>query len=126
MGVVRVVFSVLFVLGLVAIILFRAKLFDAESPLAIDAPSQSSPSELRSQYDFDKPSQTIVLPKILEEASGLTDISLTEVALVQDEKGIIFIFDLEKESITKRIPFAGDGDYEGASRVGYVIVVLMS
>lgn len=53
------------------------------------------------------------LPKILEEVSGIDWLSQNEIACVQDEDGIIFIYDLALNKITEQIPFAGPGDYEG-------------
>src|SRR5690606_17327761 len=47
-------------------------------------------------------------------------------AAVQDEDGIIFIYNLENESIEKKIEFAGSGDYEGIALVGYTAFVLRS
>lgn len=78
------------------------------------------------KYDLDDPYQVDILPSILDEVSGVTEVSPTEVALVQDEKGIIFIFDLRLRKITKEIPFGPDGDYEGVARVDNVIYVLES
>lgn len=78
------------------------------------------------QYELNSPDQLDILPPILEEASGLTDFSETEVALVQDEKAIVFVFDLKKRKVTQRIEFGKDGDYEGATRVGKAIYVLES
>lgn len=44
-------------------------------------------------YNLNEPSSVITLPQTLHEVSGLTDFSNTEIACVQDEKGIIFIYD---------------------------------
>lgn len=52
------------------------------------------------------------LPDVLEEVSGIAWIGNDELATVQDEDGIIFIYNLERKSITNKIEFAGAGDYE--------------
>lgn len=77
-------------------------------------------------YNFNKPTATIQLPKILHEISGLTDIDNKTLALVQDEDGIVFIYDWRKEIIIKEIPFGESGDYEGITKVGNSIYVLRS
>lgn len=53
------------------------------------------------------------LPEILEELSGIELIDSKRMACIQDEKGIIFIYNLKDSLIERRIPFAGNGDYEG-------------
>lgn len=58
-----------------------------------------------------------IMPKELNEISGITFIDDHTLACVQDEKGIIFFYDLEKSEITQRISFAGKGDYEGIAIV---------
>jgi uncharacterized protein YjiK len=59
-----------------------------------------------------------IMPKELNEISGISFVDDHTLACVQDEKGIIFIYDLQKSEIVKRIPFAGKGDYEGITLVG--------
>lgn len=77
-------------------------------------------------YDFNKPNAKIQLPEILHEISGLTDIDEHTLALVQDEDGIVFIYDWQKEEIIKQITFSEGGDYEGVTKVGNDIYVLRS
>ena len=52
------------------------------------------------------------LPEILEEVSGISWLGNNKVACIQDEDGIIFIYDLKKNSIEREINFGDDGDYE--------------
>lgn len=64
------------------------------------------------------------MPKELNEISGITFIDDHTLACVQDEKGIIFLYDLDKSEVSGKIPFAGKGDYEGiaiANETAYVI-----
>lgn len=55
---------------------------------------------------------TYNLPKILNEISGIVWLNYNTFACVQDESGTIFIYNTEKHTITKKIKFAGKGDYE--------------
>jgi len=52
------------------------------------------------------------VPKILDEVSGISWIGNEKVACIQDEEGIIFIYNLKTEKIEKEIEFAERGDYE--------------
>ena len=47
-------------------------------------------------YKIDAPDVSIILPDTLHEISGLTTINSTSVACIQDEYGIIFIYDVIK------------------------------
>ena len=53
------------------------------------------------------------LPKILKEVSGIAWLGNEQIAAVQDEDGIIFIYNLRTEEIVEEINFAQPGDYEG-------------
>ncbi|HUH29327.1 MAG TPA: hypothetical protein VLZ86_13970, partial [Gelidibacter sp.] len=58
-------------------------------------------------------SETWKLPAELNEISGIVWIDDHTLACVQDENGVIYLYDLDEKSITEEIPFAGNGDYEG-------------
>lgn len=77
-------------------------------------------------YNLSDPDKTNILPYSLREISGLTVIDSSSVACVQDEKGIVFLYDLESEQVTKQIYFNADGDFEGICRVGQTLYVLKS
>jgi hypothetical protein len=77
-------------------------------------------------YNLTKPNQSYILPDTLREISGLTAIDSATFACVQDENGILFIYDLKENAIKKQYRFNIDGDYEGITRVGKVIYVLRS
>lgn len=66
------------------------------------------------------------LPKALEEVSGITWIAPNLLACVQDEDGIIFVYNLEKRKIDRKIDFAGGGDYEGIALVDDTMYILRS
>jgi len=64
------------------------------------------------------------LPKALQEVSGLSYIHENQIACVQDEAGIIYIYDWEKDKITKKVDFQVFDDFEGVEIVngnGYAL-----
>lgn len=77
-------------------------------------------------YALTEPDNTSILPVSLREISGMTIIDESTVACVQDENGIIFIYDISKSEIRKMINFGPDGDYEGISLVNSTIYILRS
>lgn len=58
------------------------------------------------------------LPAELVEISGIAFTGNDEVATVQDEEGKIYIYHLGSGKLTRQIPFAAPGDYEGIAVVG--------
>ncbi len=77
-------------------------------------------------FDFDHPLEIIKLPQSLHEISGITFYRKNELACVQDEKGIIYFYDLKKDKLRKNIPFAGNKDYEAITNVDDTLFVLCS
>ncbi len=53
------------------------------------------------------------LPGELKEVSGIAYLDQDRFACIQDEDGIIFIYNRAEGKVEKRIEFAGPGDYEG-------------
>lgn len=75
-------------------------------------------------YFFQPGKTEWIMPKELNEISGIAFIDDHTLACVQDEKGIIFLYDLQNSEIAGKIPFAGKGDYEGialADKTAYII-----
>lgn len=66
------------------------------------------------------------LPKELDEVSGIDWLGDNKLACIQDEDGLIFIFNLETSKVEKSIEFAGAGDYEDIRIVGKTAYVLRS
>ncbi|MFD1095877.1 hypothetical protein [Salegentibacter chungangensis] len=66
------------------------------------------------------------LPIELEEISGFVMLSDDRLACIQDEEGIIFIYNLNKEEIEEEYEFGGNGDYEGLAVNGNDAYVLKS
>ncbi|NJC26773.1 SdiA-regulated domain-containing protein [Neolewinella antarctica] len=100
---------------------FTAFTASCESPLLPET-SGKSPAG----YDFSAPASKFELPEILLEVSGLTDLDNNTLACVQDEDGIVFVYDLNAGEISRQFKFAGPGDYEGITRVGSSLYVLRS
>jgi uncharacterized protein YjiK len=64
------------------------------------------------------------MPEELDEVSGICFINDNLLACVQDEKGSIYIYNIESRCIEKKIKFAGKGDYEGIAIVNNAAYVL--
>ncbi len=78
------------------------------------------------KYELSKPCAFYLLPDTLYEISGLTDVDSAHIGCVQDEKGMIFLYNLHEAKIDSRSTFYFDGDYEGITRVGDDMYVLRS
>lgn len=77
-------------------------------------------------YNFTTPDKSFVLPEILHEISGVTIADSFSIGCVQDEKGVLFIYDLSSNEIRKSVNFFSKGDYEGISKAGSSMFVLRS
>ncbi len=77
-------------------------------------------------YNLTTPDKVYNLPPSLHEISGITTVDASSVACIQDEHGMVFIYDLNRNSITKQVAFGSDGDYEGIARVNKALYVLRS
>jgi uncharacterized protein YjiK len=55
------------------------------------------------------------LPEELAEVSGLSWVGNNRIACIQDEDGIIFIYDLSSSEVVSELKFAGSGDYEAVA-----------
>lgn len=80
----------------------------------------------KSGYALSSPDARYILPDSLNEISGIAIIDHTNFACVQDEKGIIFIYDPSLVRIKHQYPFNMDGDYEGICLAGETIYILRS
>ena len=83
-------------------------------------------AEVNRNYDFANPVQKMNLSKSLKEISGLSYYKDNQLICVNDEEGKIFIYDLAKEDIIKKIDFGKSGDYEGVEFVGDEVFVMKS
>ncbi|MGV3585390.1 MAG: hypothetical protein ACO1OF_00165 [Adhaeribacter sp.] len=66
------------------------------------------------------------LPEILLEVSGITYLGNNQFACVQDEDGVIFIYNTVANKIERSITFGAAGDYEGIAVVGRTAYVVRS
>ncbi len=66
------------------------------------------------------------LPDALDEVSGIAWLGKDRIACVQDEDGIIFIYNLQTSQIENEIEFGGGGDYEGIAVIKDDAYVLRS
>ncbi len=64
------------------------------------------------------------MPGVLTEISGISYIDDQRFACVQDESGIVFIYNVNDNKIEKEITFSGAGDYEGVAIAGETIYVI--
>ena len=60
------------------------------------------PADNLFRYELDKPDARYKLPGYLEEISGLSYYGKGNIACVQDEKALIYIWNLEKEKIVEK------------------------
>jgi hypothetical protein len=77
-------------------------------------------------YNLKQLKFSYTLPEQLHEISGLTDIDATKFACIQDENGILFIYDALKNELSEQYSFNVDGDYEGITYVNGLIYILRS
>ena len=83
-------------------------------------------AQLTEGIDNYKISQTWELPTELNEVSGIVWLDHNTLACVQDENGMIYIYDLDERSVIEEIPFASNGDYEGIALHKNDIYVMQS
>jgi hypothetical protein len=90
--------------------------------------STNSISSNKSVFPFDlsAPDRIFYLPDDLYEISGISVIDSFHIACIQDENGIIFIYDTVALKITDKFTFAGNGDYEDIVIVDKIFYMLES
>ncbi|MBO0936589.1 SdiA-regulated domain-containing protein [Fibrella sp. HMF5335] len=77
-------------------------------------------------YDLANPAQTHKLPSDLREISGLSYYKPGRLACVQDEVGMVFIYDLAKKAVVDNHVFGPKGDFEGVEYVNKTLYALRS
>lgn len=107
--------ALLIVLGVFTVIGFL--IWGIESKTSTVGAMASSSVKVEKKWD---------LPDILSEVSGIAYMGNNRLACVQDEDGIIFIYNLGSSSIEKEIEFGGSGDYEAITLVSNTAYVLRS
>jgi uncharacterized protein YjiK len=77
-------------------------------------------------YNFKSPDASVIMPAVLQEISGITYIDTSTLGCIQDEKGILFFYDILRNEISRQKEFYSNGDYEGIARIEDTIYVLRS
>ena len=77
-------------------------------------------------YRLHEPDVSSSLSKDLNEVSGLAYGEAHILAMINDEDGLIFLWDTRSEEIIEEIDFGKDGDYEGIAVEGLTAYVLRS
>lgn len=77
-------------------------------------------------YDFLTPQRTYEMPEILKEISGIAWAGNNTLYCVQDETGIIFKYNIEKEELSGMIRFTDLGDFEDVALYNDTAYILRS
>ncbi len=77
-------------------------------------------------YQIHAPNQKFNMPYELTEVSALSLREPSTLIMVEDERGVVFQYDLESEKVTARTRFSDNADYEGVELVGEEMFVLES
>jgi hypothetical protein len=77
-------------------------------------------------YNLAVPYKVYVLPEALKEISGMAETDTSAFACIQDEKEIVYIFDVNKSQIISQLNLGYSGDYEGIARVDKTLYILRS
>ena len=77
-------------------------------------------------YDLENPDSTWVMPSVLNEISGISAISDRLMGCINDEKGEIYFYNLDRNKIDTSISFTGKGDYEDIVIIDSMAYVLES
>ncbi|QLE02853.1 SdiA-regulated domain-containing protein [Galbibacter sp. BG1] len=96
--------TLIIVLGSLIVIALAIWGFSFQDDLADGINSVANPVEIEKKWE---------LPHELNEISGMDWLEPGKVICVQDEAGILFIYDLNENRISEEIEFAKSGDYEG-------------
>ncbi len=78
------------------------------------------------KYNLNNPIHKYDLPQTLNEISGIKFINAETLACIQDEKGIVYFYNLSSESITQELKFEKKGDYEDLCLVKDDLYILRS
>ncbi len=77
-------------------------------------------------YDLENPNAILELPPVLREISGISLLDNTTIACIQDENGILFLYDVINNQIKSQSIFYENGDYEGICHVDTTVFILRS
>lgn len=97
-----------------------------------DVVASSSGEKNKKQETVDPPSAAIniqkkwELPEDLREISGLSYLDGERFACIQDETGVVYVYNTATSAVEKEIRFAGAGDFEGLAMVGNTAWIVRS
>lgn len=77
-------------------------------------------------YDLTQPDKSYDMPEILVEISGIAIIDETDVFCIQDEIGVVFRYNLQKEEINKMYRFTDVGDFEDITIIDDKVNIIRS
>ena len=112
--------------GALALAVVAALAPGGAAPQRGSPPPGSAPPPALSFYALEAPDLSAALPPRLAEVSGVTALSGAEVACIQDEEGVVFVYDLAQRRTVRQIPFGPRGDYEGIASADTRLFVLRS
>jgi len=104
----------------------ESSLDDDSASGADDAGPRNPEANATQRYDLDHPNHKWSLPSSLKEISDISLLSDSEVVCVEDERGIVYVYNLETSQVTDTVRFAAKGDYEGLAMVNSTVFVLRS
>ena len=113
-------------LSLLAIGLFALLSCNPGKKQSGEATATKPASNVPVPYDLANPTSRHKLPGDLREISGLSYYKPGRLACVQDELGVVFIYDLAKNAVVDEHVFGKNGDYEGVEYVGKNLYILRS
>ncbi|MFK7922987.1 MAG: SdiA-regulated domain-containing protein [Bacteroidia bacterium] len=95
-------------------------------PTSSSLEAQTANPENPFPYAILAPDARFDLPEALTEVSSVSVINETELAMVQDERGRIYVFDQVKKEVTHFCDFRPSGDFEGIAIKGDTAYTLRS
>jgi uncharacterized protein YjiK len=123
----RDILLTVFFIGLILIPLIREDTgFSQNKDYLTEEQDYKRPDDSIFPYTLTHPSKKFKLPHCLDEISGLSYLEHSKLACIQDEKGKIYIFDLEKGKVTEKIKFGIEKDYEDIEIVDKKAYILQS
>jgi len=92
----------------------------------VNEPESAQVEDSSFPYNLSKPSKKFKMPDDLSEISGLSYVEGDKFACIQDNKGIMYLFDIEKREVTYAYKFGKARDCEDVAVAGNTAYVLQS
>jgi uncharacterized protein YjiK len=94
--------------------------------IACGGKDTSAQSRSDSSYYLQEPERIYKLPEELEEISGLSTLSSTQLVANEDETGTLYMYNIEDGRLEKTLKWGEKGDYEGVAVANGTAYVLES